>query len=107
MGFHPGLTQVGLYSHRSRLEALNFGFKKKRDCTTIFVGKTRALISCVDLPLCYAYAYFTYAEIQVSHDAAHFNDLQAASLNKAFQLNKTTYMYMNNAENCYNHVTKL
>ena len=27
--FRPGLTQTGRYSHRSRLEALNFGFKNK------------------------------------------------------------------------------
>ena len=32
-GFRPGLTQTGLYSHRSRLEAWNFEFKKKQDCT--------------------------------------------------------------------------
>ena len=32
-GFRPGPTQIRLYNHRSRLEARNFGFKKKRDCT--------------------------------------------------------------------------
>ena len=32
-GFRPGLTQTDLYSRRSRLEAWNFGFKKKRNCT--------------------------------------------------------------------------
>ena len=35
---------MGLYSHRSRLEALNFGFLKKRDCT-ICGAKTKELIS--------------------------------------------------------------
>ena len=44
LGFRPGLTQTGLYKHRRRLEALNFGFQKKRDCT-IRVAKTKALIS--------------------------------------------------------------
>ena len=44
-GFRPGLTQTDLYSHRSRLEAYNFGFKKKRNCT-IPVAKTKVLISC-------------------------------------------------------------
>ena len=44
MGFRPGPTQTALYSHRSRLEAWNFGFNKKRDCT-ICVAKTKALIS--------------------------------------------------------------
>ena len=29
LGFRPSLTQTGLYSHRSRLETLNFGFKKE------------------------------------------------------------------------------
>ena len=43
-GFRPGLTQIGMYSHRSRLEACNFGFKKKGDCT-IRVAKTKALSS--------------------------------------------------------------
>ena len=45
-GFRPGQTQTGLYSHRSKLEACNFKFKKKRDCT-ICVAKTKMLISCV------------------------------------------------------------
>ena len=43
-GFRPGLTQTGLYSHRSWLEALNFGFRKKINCT-FQVAKTKALIS--------------------------------------------------------------
>ena len=29
-GFRPGLTQTDMYSHRSRLEARNFEFKKKK-----------------------------------------------------------------------------
>ena len=32
-GFRPGPTQTRLYSHRSRLEAWHFRFKKKRKCT--------------------------------------------------------------------------
>ena len=31
--FGPGLTQTGLCSQSRRLEAGNFGYKKKRDCT--------------------------------------------------------------------------
>ena len=27
-GFRPGPIQTGLYSHRKRLEAVNFGFRK-------------------------------------------------------------------------------
>ena len=42
--FRPGPTQTGLYKLRSRLEAGNFGFKKKRKYT-IRVAKTKALIS--------------------------------------------------------------
>ena len=44
-GFRPGPRQTGLYNHRRWLEARNFGFRKKRDCT-ICVAKTKALISC-------------------------------------------------------------
>ena len=43
--FQPGLTQTGLCSDRRWLEAWNFGFGKKRNCT-IRVAKTKALISC-------------------------------------------------------------
>ena len=43
-GIRPGPTQTGLYSYRRWLEASNFGFRKKRDCT-IRVAKTKALIS--------------------------------------------------------------
>ena len=44
LGFRPGPTQTGLYSHRRSLEAGNFGFRKKRNCT-IRVAQTKALIS--------------------------------------------------------------
>ena len=37
LGFRPGLTQIGLYSHRRRLEKMDF---------TMHVAKTKALISC-------------------------------------------------------------
>ena len=45
--FLPGLTQTGLHGLIRRLEAWNFGSKKKRDCTICLV-KTKALISCAD-----------------------------------------------------------
>ena len=38
------MTQTSLYSCRKRLEAGNFGFRKKRNCT-VCVAKTKALIS--------------------------------------------------------------
>ena len=40
-----GLTQIGLYKPRRRLEACNFGFRKWRDCS-IYVAKIKVLISC-------------------------------------------------------------
>ena len=61
--FRPGLTQIGLSSHRRWLEAGNFGFKKKRDCT-IGVAKTKALISfAVTAKLICAFV-FAYADYQ-------------------------------------------
>ena len=41
LGFRPGLTQTRLYSYRRWLEAWNFAFQEKRDCT-IRVAKTKA-----------------------------------------------------------------
>ena len=56
-GCRQGPTQPGLYSHRRWLEAGNFGFRKYRN-STIYVAKTKALISCVvtvaDLHLCFS-----------------------------------------------------
>ena len=46
--FWPGVTQTRLYSYWRLLEAWNFGFRKKRNCT-IQVAKTKALISFADL----------------------------------------------------------
>ena len=59
-GFRPGSTQIGLYSHRSRLEAC-FGYKLKRN-GTICVAKTKPLISCyctADLCLCFRPSIFS------------------------------------------------
>ena len=59
-GFRPGRTQTGMYNRRRWLEASTFGFSKKRDCT-IFVAKTKALISCAsDLRL-----YFRISKLQL------------------------------------------
>ena len=69
-GFQTGKTQTGLYSHRSRLAASNFGFKKKRNCT-ILVAKTKALISCAVTAQLICAFVFAYAKIRFSHDAAH------------------------------------
>ena len=55
--FRPGPTQTDGYGHRTRLEARNFRFKKKRNYT-ICVAKTKTLISCavtaqLNLHLCF------------------------------------------------------
>ena len=61
LSFRPCPTEIGLYSHRSRLEARIFGFKIKRDCT-ICVAKTKALISfAVTAKLVCAFV-FAYAD---------------------------------------------
>ena len=70
-GFRPGTTQTRLYSYRRWLEALNFRFRKKRDCT-IYVSKTKALISfavAVTAKLICVFV-FVYAKRWFSHDAA-------------------------------------
>ena len=53
-GFRPGLTQIDLYSHRRWLEALNFGFRKRRNFT-ILVKKTKALISYAKAKICFSH----------------------------------------------------
>ena len=50
-GFWPGLTQSRLYNHRRWLEAVNFRFRKKRDCT-IYLVKTKTLISASVFRIC-------------------------------------------------------
>ena len=70
-GFRPGPTQTGLYSHRRWLEACYFGFSKNRDCT-IYVAKTKALISFVVTAKLICVFVFAYAKIRFSHDAAQF-----------------------------------
>ena len=59
-----------MYSHRSRLEALNFGFKNKRKCT-IRVAKTKALISFAVTAKLICVFVFAYADCWFSHEAAH------------------------------------
>ena len=68
--FRPGPTQTKLYSHRRGLEARNFGFRKKRDCT-ICVAKTKALISFAVTAKLICVFVFAYAKTRVSHAAAH------------------------------------
>ena len=71
LGFRPGPTQTGLYSHRKWLAAGNFGFRKKRDCT-IHVAKTKALISFAVTAKLICGFVFAYANCCFSHAQAHF-----------------------------------
>ena len=72
--FRPGLTQTGLFKHRRWLEAGNFGFRKKRNCT-IHVAKTKVLISFAvtaklicTFVFAYANSWFSHAKAQVLYD---------------------------------------
>ena len=63
-------TKIGLNSHRRWLEAWNFGFRKKRDCT-ICVAKTKVLISCAVTVKLICVFVFIYAKRRFSHEEAH------------------------------------
>ena len=69
-GFRPGPTQTSLYSHRKRLDTPNFGFKKKRNCT-IYVAKTKVLISFAVTTKLICTFVFALTKIWFSHDTAH------------------------------------
>ena len=69
LSFRLGATQISLYSQRSKLEAWNFGFKKKRDCT-FDEAKTKALISCAATAQLICAFVFAYAKIRFSNDVA-------------------------------------
>ena len=69
-GFRPGPTQTGLCSYRRWLEAWNFGFRKKRDCT-IRVAKTKALISFAVTAKLICVFVFAYAKSWFSRNEAH------------------------------------
>ena len=69
-GFRPGLTQTGHYNHTRWLEARNFGYRKKRDCT-IRVVKTKALISFPVTAKLICVFVFAHGKIRFSHNKAH------------------------------------
>ena len=62
LGVQPCLTQTSLYSLRSRLDAGNFGFGKKSNCT----------IPVVTAKLICAFV-FAYVDCLFSHAAAHLS----------------------------------
>ena len=49
---------------------LKFGFRKQMDCT-IYVAKTKALISCAVTPQLICIFVFAFAKSQFSHNEAH------------------------------------
>ena len=65
-GFQPGPTQTGLYGHRRLLETLKLGIREYRDCT-IYVAKTKVLISCVVTAQLICIFVFAYAKSRFSH----------------------------------------
>ena len=67
IGCTSGPTQTELYSHRRWLEALNFRFRKLRDCT-IRAAKTKALISICVFVFAYAKIRFFHKEAQLRSD---------------------------------------
>ena len=68
-GFRPDRTQTGLYNLRKRLEACNFGIRKKRNCT-IRVEKTKALKSFAVTAKLICVFVFALAKIQFYQDKA-------------------------------------
>ena len=67
-----GPTQTRLYNYRRWLETSNFRFRKKRDCT-IYVAKTKALISFAVTAKLICVFVFAYAKIRFSHGEAQIN----------------------------------
>ena len=73
-GFQQVPTQTGLYRHRRWLEAGNFGFRKKKNCT-IRVSKTKMLISFAVLRSLSAKALISFAVLR-SLSAPLFSPMQ-------------------------------
>ena len=69
-GFRPGPRQTGLYNDRRLLEASNFDFRKYRGCT-IYVAKTKALISFAVAAKLICVFVFAYTKSRFSHNEAH------------------------------------
>ena len=68
-GFRPGPTQTGLNSHSRWLDASDFKFRKRRNCS-FYIAKTKALISCAVTAQLICVFVFAYAKVRFSHDAA-------------------------------------
>ena len=71
VGFRSCLIQTGLYSHRNRLEAWNFGYKQWRNCS-IRVAKTKVLSSFAITAKLMCTFVFDFADCWFSHAQALF-----------------------------------
>ena len=92
LGFRPGLTQTGLYDHRRWLEAWNFGFKKKKDCT-IRAAKIKALISFAVTAKLICTFVFAQAFCWFSYTVAHICYIKVTvSQNIAFFMTQKHYI---------------
>ena len=71
-----GMKCLAQGHHRRWREALNFVFRKKRDCI-FYEAKTKALISCVATAQLICAFVFAYAKSRFFHDVAqsHFRDI--------------------------------
>ena len=105
-GFRSGLTQTRLYSYRRWLEAWNFGFRKKRDCT-IRVAKTMALISFAVTAKLICVFVFACAKRWFSHDVAQKWKLWKVSVILTFLcLLWASVLYMRGAGGRHSHITQ-
>ena len=93
--FRPEPTQIRLYSHRSRIDSWNFGFKKRRNCT-ICVAKSKALISFAVTAKLICTFDFAYADCWVFHTAAHFIK---------FSENRNCTVWLLRLSNCFSSLT--
>ena len=75
-----GFSDQVRHSHRKWLEACNFGFRKKRNCT-IRMAKTKELISFAVTAKLICVFVFAYAKSRFSHDAAQMNTCMSFSDN--------------------------
>ena len=92
LGFLPGPTQTKLYNHRRWLEALNFGFGEKRDCT-VCVAKTKALISFTVIAKLICVFVFAYAKSRFSYDVAQIEIALALTIITRFFVVKNSVTY--------------
>ena len=70
LGLIDRSKQTGLYTATED----SWRLRKKRDCT-IYVSKTKVLISCMVTTQLICTFVFTHAKSRFSHDAAHLEEI--------------------------------